>query len=109
MGKRKTVALGLLCIIAATFASSYILLSQDSVEERTTAKIAAFNIQIFGRTKRQKEEVMTVLTKIAREFDIVLCLNAMRALKSKKQIEPLNLRSRKSMEARKSFPHFFYV
>jgi endonuclease/exonuclease/phosphatase family metal-dependent hydrolase len=72
MGKRKTVALGLMCIIAATVASFYILLQQDSVEERTTAKIAAFNIQVFGRAKRQREDVMAVLTKIVREFDIVL-------------------------------------
>ena len=72
MGKRKTVALGLMCIIAATVASFYILLQQDSVEERTTTKIAAFNIQVFGRAKRQKEDVMAVLTKIVREFDIVL-------------------------------------
>ena len=71
MSKRKTVALGLICIIAATVASFYILLQQDSVEERTTAKIAAFNIQVFGRAKRQKEDVMAVLTKIVREFDIV--------------------------------------
>jgi exonuclease III len=72
MSKRKTVALGLICIIAATVASFYILLQQDSVEERTTAKIAAFNIQVFGRAKRQKEDVMAVLTKIVREFDVVL-------------------------------------
>jgi deoxyribonuclease-1-like protein len=72
MSRRKTVALGLLCIIAATVASFYILLRQDSVEERTTAKIAAFNIQVFGRAKRQKEDVMAILTKIVREFDIVL-------------------------------------
>ena len=72
MAKRKTVALGLMCIIAAAVAAFYILLQQDSVEERTTARIAAFNIQVFGRTKRQKEDVMAVLTKIVREFDIVL-------------------------------------
>lgn len=35
-------------------------------------KIAAFNIQIFGKSKRGKEEVMEVLTKIAQEFDIML-------------------------------------
>ncbi len=72
MVQRRIVALGLICVIAAAFASSYILLQQDSVEERTTAKIAAFNIQVFGRTKRQKEDVMAVLTRIVREFDVVL-------------------------------------
>ena len=40
--------------------------------EPETITIAAFNIQIFGRTKRQKDHVMDVLTDIAREFDIVL-------------------------------------
>ena len=34
-------------------------------------KIATFNIQIFGKTKREKQEVMDVLKKIARNFDIV--------------------------------------
>jgi len=72
VAKRKTVALGLMCIIAAAVSAFYILLQQGSVEERTTARIAAFNIQVFGRTKRQKEDVMAVLTKIVREFDIVL-------------------------------------
>ena len=35
-------------------------------------KIAAFNIQVFGKTKSEKEDVMAVLTKIVREFHIVL-------------------------------------
>jgi len=58
-------------LIATAFASSYIVLQPDSVKERTT-RIAAFNIQVFGRAKRQKEDVMAALTKIVREFDIVL-------------------------------------
>ncbi len=37
-----------------------------------TLKTAAFNIQIFGKTKRRKDEVMDVLKKIAQEFDIIL-------------------------------------
>jgi endonuclease/exonuclease/phosphatase family metal-dependent hydrolase len=35
-------------------------------------RIAAFNIQIFGRAKREKSDVMEVLTEIAREFDVML-------------------------------------
>ncbi len=35
-----------------------------------TIKIATFNIQIFGKSKRQKEDVMDTLTKIVRHFDI---------------------------------------
>ncbi len=34
--------------------------------------IAAFNIQVFGRSKRQKAEVMEVLTSVAGEVDILL-------------------------------------
>ena len=37
-----------------------------------SVKVAAFNIQIFGRTKREKPEVMNVLAQIVREFDVVL-------------------------------------
>ncbi len=37
-----------------------------------TIRIAAFNIQIFGSSKRQDDYVMDILTRIAREFDVVL-------------------------------------
>ena len=37
-----------------------------------TITIAAFNIQILGKTKREKTEVMDVLARIVREFDVVL-------------------------------------
>ena len=35
-------------------------------------RIAAFNIQIFGRSKRNKTDVMEALIRIAREFDVIL-------------------------------------
>ena len=35
-------------------------------------KVGAFNIQVFGRTKREKTEVMNILAQIVREFDVVL-------------------------------------
>ena len=35
-------------------------------------KIAAFNIQVFGKSKADKPEVMNIIAKIAREFDVVL-------------------------------------
>lgn len=38
----------------------------------TSIKISAFNIQVFGRAKRDREDVMEVLTRVVREFDIVL-------------------------------------
>jgi endonuclease/exonuclease/phosphatase family metal-dependent hydrolase len=38
-------------------------------EDETTP---GFNIQIFGRTKREKEDVMAILVNITRQFDLVL-------------------------------------
>jgi deoxyribonuclease-1-like protein len=40
--------------------------------EPETITIAAFNIQIFGRAKRQNDQVMDILAEIAREFDVIL-------------------------------------
>ena len=40
--------------------------------ESPTIRVAAFNIQIFGQAKRSNAEVMEVLTRIAREFDVIL-------------------------------------
>ncbi len=37
-----------------------------------TIRVAAFNIQVFGRTKAGKPEVMEILAKTAREFDLVV-------------------------------------
>ena len=37
-----------------------------------TIKIAAFNVQIFGETKREKAKVMNTLVQIVRQFDVVL-------------------------------------
>jgi len=44
----------------------------EPTSEDSTIRVAAFNIQVFGATKRGKPEVMGVLTKVAREFDVVL-------------------------------------
>ena len=41
-------------------------------QESSSITIAAFNIQVFGRSKRQKNDVMNVLVNITREFDVVL-------------------------------------
>ncbi|HUV33440.1 MAG TPA: endonuclease/exonuclease/phosphatase family protein [Candidatus Desulfaltia sp.] len=45
---------------------------QEPTPDASTIRVAAFNIQVFGATKRGKPEVMEVLTRIAREFDVVL-------------------------------------
>ena len=44
----------------------------ESSMDLQTLKIAAFNIQTFGKTKREKKDVMDVLVKIGQEFDIML-------------------------------------
>jgi endonuclease/exonuclease/phosphatase family metal-dependent hydrolase len=72
MNKGQAIGISLIVIIIATVAYAYISLEQNQVVEAETAKITAFNIQIFGEAKSQKGDVMTVLTKIVREFDIVL-------------------------------------
>ena len=72
MSNGKTIGSVLAIIILATVTYTYFSIEQDQVNETKTASIAAFNIQIFGQTKSQKEDVMAALTKIVREFDIVL-------------------------------------
>ena len=72
MNKGQVIGVGLIVIIIATVAYAYISLERDQVVEAETAKIAAFNIQVFGEAKSQKGDVMTVLAKIVREFDVVL-------------------------------------
>jgi endonuclease/exonuclease/phosphatase family metal-dependent hydrolase len=72
MNKGQVIGVGFIVIIIATVAYAYISLEQDQVVEGETAKIAAFSIQVFGETKSQKGDVITILTKIMREFDIVL-------------------------------------
>lgn len=73
MGKEKSVGIVLIFIIAASAIYTIITsLEQDQITEAKTSKIAAFNIQVFGKTKSMKEDVMAVLTKIVREFHIVL-------------------------------------
>ena len=44
----------------------------ELISADNTITIAAFNIQILGKTKREKTEVMDVLARTVREFDIVL-------------------------------------
>jgi len=73
--KKKAGILALISTSAILAIFGYTLWETDNgttEEEPSAIKIAAFNIQIFGRTKRQKDYVMDVLTRIVREFDIVL-------------------------------------
>lgn len=44
----------------------------DPTDAPLSIEIAAFNIQIFGKTKRAKLDVMDVLAETVREFDVVL-------------------------------------
>jgi endonuclease/exonuclease/phosphatase family metal-dependent hydrolase len=43
----------------------------SSAIDNDTIKVAAFNLQIFGTTKANKPEVMDVLSKIVRNYDII--------------------------------------
>ena len=36
-----------------------------------TIRVAAFNVQVFGKSKRSKPEVMDILTRTVRQFDVV--------------------------------------
>ncbi len=38
----------------------------------TIIRVAAFNVQVFGQSKRSKPQVMDILTRTARQFDIML-------------------------------------
>ena len=44
---------------------------EETVSSEDTIKIASFNIQVFGRSKSAKVEVMEVLADIISQFDIV--------------------------------------
>jgi len=71
--RKITVLLLILISTGAVIFSYTVLTSQEPVEEEAeTIKIAAFNIQVFGISKRQKEDVMNVITRIVREFDVIL-------------------------------------
>lgn len=69
----KAVGIGFVFIGIVVIASyGYISYNPDQGVEAETVKIAAFNIQIFGQAKSQKQDVMAVLRDVVREFDIVL-------------------------------------
>lgn len=74
----KTKAVGILALISlvAIILAFFGFAPQEGENgiiegEPSVVKIATFNIQIFGKTKRQKDYVVDVLTNIVREFDIV--------------------------------------
>jgi len=72
-GKGKAIGIGFVFVSAFVIASyGIIIFNQDQSVEAETVRIAAFNIQIFGQTKSQKQDVMAVLRDVVREFDIVL-------------------------------------
>jgi endonuclease/exonuclease/phosphatase family metal-dependent hydrolase len=45
--------------------------ANDTTNNLSSIKIASFNIQVFGESKRSKPEVMDVLARVARSFDVV--------------------------------------
>ncbi len=72
---RKITVLMLILISVGAAVSVYMALvtrEGEIEQESSTITIAAFNVQVFGRSKRQKNDVMKVLVNITREFDVVL-------------------------------------
>ncbi len=72
---RKITVLMLILISAGAAFSVYVALMtrEGEIEQESgTITIAAFNIEVFGRSKREKDDVMKVLVNITREFDVVL-------------------------------------
>ncbi len=72
---RKITVLMLILISVGAAVSVYMALvtrEGEIEQESSTITIAAFNVQVFGRSKRQKDDVMKVLVNITREFDVVL-------------------------------------
>lgn len=68
-------------LITVLISAFFLLFGCQAVEKKTAAvsnehqaqyiKIASFNIQIFGQSKINKPEVMDVISRIIREFDLV--------------------------------------
>src|SRR5207237_298200 len=53
----------------------------DRLSGGETIRIASFNIQAFGHAKLDKQQVMEILVKIVRQFDVV----AIQEVRSKQQ------------------------
>jgi endonuclease/exonuclease/phosphatase family metal-dependent hydrolase len=68
---------GILILYKSIDKSDYIPPKPNKIEQKvkepkeSTIKIASFNIQAFGKSKREKQDVMDVLEKIVRNFDLV--------------------------------------
>ena len=76
---RRTLPLLVVLLLAVASYYAFTQLSPPPPEEEDgdvvegeSIRIAAFNVQVFGKTKREKEDVMGYLALIAREFDVVL-------------------------------------
>ena len=68
---KKPVKLLLFAVLIITILSLLSSGNKSNGASPDTIKIASFNIQIFGKTKASKQEVMDILAQIIREFDIV--------------------------------------
>ena len=76
---KRTLPLLVVLLLAVAAYYTYTQMSPTPPEEEDgdlvegeSIRIAAFNVQVFGKTKREKEDVMGYLALIAREFDVVL-------------------------------------
>ncbi|MHC1565076.1 MAG: endonuclease/exonuclease/phosphatase family protein, partial [Candidatus Syntropharchaeales archaeon] len=50
---------------------SYSIADLNQFNDEETLRVGAFNIQVFGQTKASKPDVMDVLGKIIRTYDVV--------------------------------------
>lgn len=57
-------------IVVAALATGTVLVGPE-VSETQEIRIAAFNIQVFGKAKRGNAEVMDVLVEVAQSFDVM--------------------------------------
>ena len=68
---KKPVKLVLIAILTITILGILSCEKESSGASSDIIKIASFNIQIFGKTKASKQEVMDILAQFILEFDIV--------------------------------------
>jgi endonuclease/exonuclease/phosphatase family metal-dependent hydrolase len=70
---KRTLAAIVLSLSTLTGCSEPTKIKEKPVERKIqeeTLSIASFNIQVYGKTKREKQEVMNVLTDIVEDYDI---------------------------------------
>ena len=71
----------LILIVALIFIAGCVSTNNSDIQEANYIKIASFNIQIFGQSKISKPEIMDIISKIIKRYDVV----AIQEVRSKEQ------------------------